>query len=329
MISPVALKPLVERIRRTGAVVPAGVHSGIVLCGKDARDLLHRLSTNDLWTLSPSGSIRTVLTNERGRIIDWVQLRPGDDRLLVICHAAARQNVRDWIERFIITEDVEILSPSDAPGIASVILPHVDSSDASELERTLLMRSGEHEFGIWTDAFGPFRGMRVALSPERSSRFIQDIGVHDPAMLSVKEYTALRVLAGVPSSPEELNDEHNPLESILRRDVSFSKGCYIGQEVVARLDAFDKVQRELVVLRVDGISDGDDRPDQILMDGAPAGSVTSVGGVLENGSLLVMGYIERGARKKGGTLSVRNGAAVFPARALMDDSDGWPWEVSA
>lgn len=330
MILPVSLQPLLDRIKRTGAVLPPDVHSSIILRGKDAQDLLHRLSTNDLRTLSPSGSLRTVLTNEKGRIIDWIQIRPGADKLLVICHAGVREKVRSWIERFIITEDVEVLSLTDSFGITSVILPQVNSSDVSDLKQTLVEPSGELEFGIWADPLGPFAGIRFAASPERTSRTIARIGVDDPTILSVDEYTALRVLAGVPSSPEELNEEHNPLESFLRSDVSFSKGCYIGQEVIARLDTFDKVQREQIVLRVDEVSGDGDQPDQILFNGAPAGSVTSIGGVLADGSLMVMGYINRGFRGKEGILNVRSGSATLPARLFVTgDVDGWPWEMTA
>jgi folate-binding protein YgfZ len=330
VISPVLLQPLLARVKRTGAVIPAGVHSSILVRGKDAQDLLHRLSTNDLRTLSRSGSLRTVLTNEKGRIIDWIQIRPGADMLLVICHAGAREKVRGWIERFIITEDIEVLAPTEPLEITSIIVPPANSPDVSGIEQMLIRPSDDLEFGFWADSLGPLRGMRFAALPGRSSRSIERIGLHDAAILSVSEYTALRVLAGVPSNPEELNEGHNPLESILRHDVSFSKGCYIGQEVIARLDAFDKVQRELVVLRVDGVPGFDDQPDEILFNGAPAGSVTSIGGVLADGPLMVMGYIEKGVRAKEGILSTRCGAAEFPARAFVTgDVEGWPWEMTA
>jgi folate-binding protein YgfZ len=69
---------------------------------------------------------------------------------------------------------------------------------------------------------------------------------------------AARVEAGLPAFPREIDGRANPLELGLRAVVDFAKGCYIGQEVVARLDAYDKVRRTLVVIESDGpIAEGD------------------------------------------------------------------------
>jgi folate-binding protein YgfZ len=56
----------------------------------------------------------------------------------------------------------------------------------------------------------------------------------------------VRIEQGVPVQGNELNEDANPLEAGLLDHISFNKGCYIGQEVVARLDTYDKVQRKLV-----------------------------------------------------------------------------------
>jgi folate-binding protein YgfZ len=60
----------------------------------------------------------------------------------------------------------------------------------------------------------------------------------------------LRIEAGIPLAPSELNEKHNPLETTLVQAVSWTKGCYIGQEVIARLDTYDKVQRHLMGIEI-------------------------------------------------------------------------------
>ncbi len=66
--------------------------------------------------------------------------------------------------------------------------------------------------------------------------------------LTDDDYLELRVLAGVPAGGAELTDARHPLEAGLAADISFTKGCYTGQEVVARQDAYGKVTRRLVGL---------------------------------------------------------------------------------
>ena len=298
--------------------------------GKDAQDLLHRLSTNDLRRIPPTGSVQTVMTNEKGRVIDWVQVRPGMNRLLLVCHSAAREKDLSWIDRFILSEDVEILPITDSPVITSIILPHPDSSAYVELDRVLIEQAADLEFGIWAHPIAPFAGKRLALSPGKVDGFNQRIAAFDPVILTSEEYTALRVLGGTPSVPQELNDMHNPLESNLRDDISFSKGCYIGQEVIARLDSYHKVQCELVVLRVDGPWDGEHPPNDILSNGEHAGMVTSIGGTLADGSLMVMGYVDRSILERQGGLSVGSGSVALPARVFTaGDHRNRPWEMPA
>ncbi len=63
----------------------------------------------------------------------------------------------------------------------------------------------------------------------------------------------VRIEKGIPKSPRELNKKHNRLETRLLSSVSFTKGCYIGQEVIARLDSYDKVQRHLMGIEFEGM----------------------------------------------------------------------------
>jgi folate-binding protein YgfZ len=97
-----------------------------------------------------------------------------------------------------------------------------------------------------------------------------------------------RIERGVPAFGSELNEDHNPLEAGLIDSISFNKGCYVGQEVVARLNTYDKVRRRLAVLRwpaggvsVDGVSVGD----EVTSKAAPGGG-TAGGGATGSGTAL-------------------------------------------
>jgi folate-binding protein YgfZ len=74
------------------------------------------------------------------------------------------------------------------------------------------------------------------------------------AVLDDETFDVIRIESGMPVAPNELNEKHNPLESTLVSAVSFTKGCYIGQEVIARLDSYDKVQRHMLGVVVNGVA---------------------------------------------------------------------------
>jgi folate-binding protein YgfZ len=90
-------------------------------------------------------------------------------------------------------------------------------------------------------------------------------------------YNILRIEAGIPTAPNELNAKHNPLETTLVQAVSFTKGCYIGQEVIARLDTYDKVQRHLMGVEIGETFNNGSLPVPIAnVEGEQIGEITSL-----------------------------------------------------
>jgi len=91
---------------------------------------------------------------------------------------------------------------------------------------------------------------------------------------SARTFEFLRVLHSVPLHGHEIAESYNPYEVGLRDAISFTKGCYIGQEVIARLDTYGKVQKELRMLWSDS-SDTPHAGTPVVADGQEAGVVTS------------------------------------------------------
>ena len=91
---------------------------------------------------------------------------------------------------------------------------------------------------------------QILIEKERSDEFVeymlQNKSVFDVGLISDATYNVVRIETGSAALPSELNDEYNPHEVNLIHEVCFKKGCYIGQEVIARLDTYDKVQKKMV-----------------------------------------------------------------------------------
>jgi folate-binding protein YgfZ len=83
------------------------------------------------------------------------------------------------------------------------------------------------------------------------------------------------VRQGIPAFPNEINERHNPWEAGLDAAISLTKGCYIGQEVIARLNTYDKVQRKLAALRLERPMEGGE---EVTREGEGGGVLTTVVG---------------------------------------------------
>ena len=108
--------------------------------------------------------------------------------------------------------------------------------------------------------------------------------------IGAEAHETARIWTGVPDHGRELGDEYNPLEAGLVGSIDFTKGCYIGQEVIARLDSYHKVQKYLVRL-VFGEDAVVSTGTILLEDGKPIGKVTSVAPIPAGEQRIGLGYV--------------------------------------
>jgi folate-binding protein YgfZ len=120
-------------------------------------------------------------------------------------------------------------------------------------------------------AFG--LGVRLLASAGVADALQENLTAAGVLRLSDEDFLTLRIEAGLPAAGAELSEDYTPLEAGLGSAISSTKGCYTGQEVVARQLTFDKVTQHLCGLRLEQSA----RPGQRLWaaDGSPAGKITS------------------------------------------------------
>ena len=120
------------------------------------------------------------------------------------------------------------------------------------------------------------------------------------------EFRSLRIEQAIASYPAEMNEDRNPLEANLKPHISFNKGCYIGQEVVARLNTYDRVQRFMCRLEFD---DGTaaEPGSQIIVDGNTVGEVTS------SVPSMALAFLRKRFYQDGATVEVESNGATLSA----------------
>jgi tRNA-modifying protein YgfZ len=266
------------------------------LLGKDGLDLLQRLSTNNLLTGPSSRVVLTAFCNEKGRLIEAAELviTPADSFL--ICSDSGTGKLMAWIAKYTITEEIELIDVTPEFAVYSVVGPQAIPA-ALELDliahgrqRNELHSSSRVRGSCWEGMFGSLPALRLLVKSgdagEVAAR-LHEVGIQTSESPAVHEF--LRVLHSVPVFGHEITAEFNPYEAGLKQAVSLDKGCYIGQEVLARIDTYQKYRRELSLLW----SDAPEQPKRgtdVVIAGEKAGVVTS--SVMAGGRMIVLAVLE-------------------------------------
>ena len=285
------------------------------MTGEDALDLVDRLSTNEVVERPTGSGVATVLTTNKGRVVDLLTVLYAANHWLVLTSPGNQQRVIDWIDEFTFGEEIELEDVTEEKGFITVVGPRaedkvreVSGEDVSELlahhcvEATIA--------GVEVIAYRGGMGMEGVLNVIASSGGVEAIssalvgsGVVE---MDAETYEVFRVGAGVPVYGAELGEEVNPLEAGLWEAVSFTKGCYVGQEVVARLNTYEKVKRYLSTLSFkDGAAP--EPGTTLTVDGKEAGKITSVAPVAVSGRRAALGYVRKKYAEPGATLTVETG----------------------
>lgn len=220
------------------------------LRGKDGPDLLHRLAASELRGLAPGRSAPVLLTSEKGRVLDLAQAAAHEDGLWLLCGEGRLPVVRDWIDRFTIMEELELREPGE---LVAVALPGDLALDRVADELSLTRPAAR-------EATGALPGGLLLPEPAgRGGGTLVLPAAHVEAVLAGADLLATGPLpwrqwlceqGRCHPGPALDGQRANPLELGWKGLVAFDKGCYVGQEVVARLDSYDKVRRRLA--RVSG-----------------------------------------------------------------------------
>jgi folate-binding protein YgfZ len=295
-------------------------HYGMIeLRGKDVLDFLHRVSTNSVKDLGKEQITRTIFTTEKGRIIDLTTLLNFEDYQILFTSPEHHPKVLRWLDKYIISDDVKMSDINGKYTLLEVSGPQADSF--------LTLVCGKVVNNISENSFKVIsaEGMLFFLAKMRDekknlkywviadqlngNRFIsfamENKGIFDFNLVGEEAYNIYRVEQGILAAPNEINDNYSPNEAGLLEYIDFKKGCYIGQEVIARLDTYDKVQRSLKgVVFTDAAGHG--QYSLFNGDGGESGKITSVVYSIKCKKNIGLGYIGKNHLQDGTKLRAKD-----------------------
>ena len=234
------------RAATEGAAVFSNPAGRLRLTGADARDLLNRLSTNKVDPQADAGDVvATVLTSDRGRIVDLVYVIHCGDHQLMLTGPGRQPAVIDFLDKYTIMEDLEVEDITDATVMLTLTGPTagavLDRAGSIDARRVAAPANPDD-----TEASPHYH--LLCSGPDAADRALAMLREAGAAPISAAAAETLRIASHRPAAGAEMSDTYNPLEAGLIGAIDFHKGCYIGQEVIARLDTYQKVQKYLVSL---------------------------------------------------------------------------------
>lgn len=250
------------------------------VAGEDRLDFLQRQSTNDLSLLEPGKALTTVLTNPAARILDvFTVFSQGESLELLTLPGYATTTFQYLRSRIFFRDRVEIFDLSHEFIQMDLIGPHLgDALNLPELSGLPASESliNAESLGASMRMIGLRNwGWRLIIPLREAMDLANHLEAQGITRLDEKQYDILRIESGRPAAGHELTDDYTPLETGLGFAVSDKKGCYTGQEVIARQITYDKITRRLSGVFLDGeVVPGEHV--KIADSGLTIGKITSV-----------------------------------------------------
>lgn len=315
-----------QAVRKSVGIVDVSYRSRHQVTGDDRAKFLHRIISNDVEGLSTGQGTYAMLLTHRGKIIADLNIYVLQDAIIIDTAPETAENLFSELDKYIIADDVELSDVTTETGAIAVHGPK-----ASELIQSVLNMSdlatlperhscvcegdalfqhpiicvktnttGEVGYTLYTAAEA-LASLWKALMTEGSQFNVQPIGWD--------ALETVRIEAGIPRYGTELTDAVIPLEAELEHAIDFEKGCYIGQEIVARMKYRGHPNRLLRGLAVEGSPISQDdcklRPNATVFDGdKEVGWITSSTFAATLAKEIALGYVRIAVTEAGSRVQV-------------------------
>jgi folate-binding protein YgfZ len=294
---------------QAAAVFDLSFRSRLCLTGADRVRFLHGQVTNDIKRLNPGEGCYAALVTAKGRLQSDLNIYCLADELLLDFEPGLGKAVAERLNKFIVADDVQVVDVAASYGLLSVQGPR----SADVLKQVALFGELPRKPFAFVKNADPTLGETYLANQPRIETEGFDLFVPSPALGGVVDkltaaakavggrlagWRALetaRIEAGVPRFAADMDETNLPQEcAIEARAISYTKGCYIGQEVLNRVHTMGHVNRTLRGLELaDDLQQLPQRGDKLLHDGKELGFVTSATRSPRWNKNLALGYVRR------------------------------------
>ena len=339
--------PIAEHaaLRESAVVFDLSFRSRLCLTGADRVRFLHGQVTNDVKKLQPSEGCYAALVTAKGKMQSDLNIFALADELLLDFEPGLTRVVTERLEKYIVADDVQVVDVAPLYGLLSVQGPKseavvralglfgVPPSGGPDRVNAELPTKPFAYTKISDATLGELYLMQhPRLGPTAYDLFVPSVALAATAdkLIAAANSTGgraagwtafetARIEAGIPRFGADMDETNIPLECGLEaRAVSYSKGCYIGQEVINRIHSIGHVNRELVGLRLaDDLKTLPARGDKLFKDGKEVGHITSAIKSPALNANIALGYVRREVNQIESEVTLRTADGETNARIVV------------
>ena len=291
--------------------------------GPDRVRYLNAILTNNIKDLAAGQGIVSLLLNPQGHILAEIETYAQPESLFCVSYAMIRERLIEWLDKYIIMDDVTLTDESQRYGTlgiegpkAATVARELTGADLSALEELGRMETTVSSIPCWLTKRSPggVAGCEFLVEREKLASvwqiFSEIVKKHGGGPMGYAALSAQRLAQGVPWFGYDFGEKQIPHEVGLETThISYTKGCYTGQEIVERVRSRGQVNRR----RVDLIFDGAGVPavgQTLTADGKDVGFVTRAAVPSFLKQAIGMGYVRKDHNAPGSRLDWSGGTVI-------------------
>lgn len=320
-----------QALRHGVGVLDLSGRGRVVLLGADRQKLLNGQVTNNVKDLAVGSGCYAALVNAKAKMLGDLNIYALPNELLLDTEPGLGAALAARLEKFVIAEDVQVVDAAAHYGLLSLQGPKAEAV----LDELQVFPALPPSQLAWVSVSHPEWGETYAMNHARVGNRGVDVYVPNAALPAAWEalvtaaaarggraagWDALelaRVEAGIPRYGADMDESHLPPEcGIEARGISYTKGCYSGQEVIARIRTYGQVAKALRGLRLNGdFAELPARGTKLFRAGKDVGYLTTAVPSPEVGAVIALGYVRKECNQPGDTLEI--GSPGAEAKAVV------------
>jgi folate-binding protein YgfZ len=314
----------VRAVRSSVSFADVGRQDRLELTGRDRVRWLHGQVTNDIKALANGAGCRAVHLTPKGKMFADLTVRCEPERLVLTVEGGHGAALAARFAKFIVMDDAAVEEISDREGVLLIAGPEAPAALARLTGDESWDLAAYHHRGariagfavtIVASAWTGERGYEICCAADAAENVARALLAAGIAPCGELAFDTLRIEAGWGRFGRDFGDEHLPVEAGLEHAISYTKGCYVGQEIIARLRTYGQPAKLLSGLASDQLT--------------PAGAVVADDHGIDVGVVsssvhsptlerpIALAVLRREAAKSGGPLTARFGGRSFPLSATL------------